>query len=350
MALSFNRSKARKRTQIVAIDLGARTSKAVHIQQRGESFELLQFAIFDAPPPQQAGSPNLLSEHLKTIVQALDCKNKPVALILSVQDSLLRHAELPLMPVADMRLMLKYSSKNYLQQDLNDYVFDCFVLPPRTGNDASKNQKCRVLVGAVRKQTLESIQEAAKSASMTTEQVIPNLIGAANAFEMAQPEVFSKETVAIVDIGFKNSTISVLLNGELTLSRVVAIGGDQLTSSLAEVMNISYPEAESMKLQMSEDIQPIMTGLLAPLGRELRASLDFFEKQEDKTVSQIFISGGSARSSFLVEALQSELMVPCKRWNPAGFLNLSLPARQMGEIEQAAPQLAVVIGGAIAAL
>ena len=89
--------------------------------------------------------------------------------------------------------------------------------------------------------------------------------------------------------------------------------------------------------------------LLLPLGRELRASIDFFEHQQDKTVSQVFIGGGSARSEFIVQTLQTELMVDCKPWNPLNFLQVSLPPQQMGEVEHVAPQLSVALGAALAA-
>jgi type IV pilus assembly protein PilM len=179
--------------------------------------------------------------------------------------------------------------------------------------------------------------------------VTPSLIATANAFEMAQPEAFSKEVIALVDIGFKNSSICILLQGELSLSRVVAIGGDRLTAGLAEALNISYAEAEGIKIGMPEQVQSTMLPLLTPLGRELRASIDFFEHQQDKPVSQVFVSGGSARSQFIIETMQSELMVPCKSWNPMSFLSVALPPQQVGELEQVAPQLVVATGGAVAA-
>ncbi|MDB6036669.1 MAG: Type pilus assembly protein PilM, partial [Verrucomicrobiales bacterium] len=98
-----------------------------------------------------------------------------------------------------------------------------------------------------------------------------------------------------------------------------------------------------------EEVQSAMQALLMPLGRELRASLDFFEHQQDKTVNQVFVSGGSARSPFIIESLQSELMIQCKSWNPVSSLALELSPQQIGEIEQIAPQLAVAVGGAMAA-
>jgi Tfp pilus assembly PilM family ATPase len=100
---------------------------------------------------------------------------------------------------------------------------------------------------------------------------------------------------------------------------------------------------------MPEEVQANLEPLIIPLGRELRASIDFFEHQHDKVVTQVFISGGSARSEFMVKMLQTELLVDCKAWNPASFLQMALPPQQTTEIDVVAPQLTVAIGAALAA-
>lgn len=352
MALLPQSVQAKKRTQVVAIDMGSRTTKAVSLQRRGATFDLLRYTIQDAPVHEKSPSPELLGAHLKSIMDALGARTKQVTLLIGVNDSLLRHAEVPLVPVNDLRLMLKINTRNYLQEELPDYVFDCYILPPRGNAKPAEvlkpNQKCRVLVGGAKKQFLDKLQAATKEAGLTAEQISPSLMATANAFEMAQPESFQRDVVALVDIGFANSSITILNQGELALSRVVAFGGDKLTAGLADSMNISYAEAENIKVGMPEQVESSMIPLLTPLGRELRASIDFFEHQQDKTVGQIFISGGSARSQFIVDALQTELMVPCKRWNPVSFLNMALAPEQAGELEQIAPQLTIAAGGAVA--
>jgi type IV pilus assembly protein PilM len=182
---------------------------------------------------------------------------------------------------------------------------------------------------------------------MVPDQIVPNLIGATNAFELAEPEAFQKEVVAVVDLGFKHSTISILSAGELMLNRVVGLGGDKLTSGLAEVMNTSYAEAEGIKVGMPQEVESALLPLLTPLGRELRISIDFFEHKQERTVSQVYVSGGAARSEFIMQALQNEMMIPCKSWNPVSFLELTLPADKLAEIERVSSQLAVAVGAAI---
>ncbi len=256
------------------------------------------------------------------------------------------------MPITDMRLLLKLNSKTYLQQDLPDHVFDCYLIPPRQVNPAeaskpsSTHTKVKVLIGGAKRQTLQEIQSAGKSAGLMIEEIVPALIGPVNAFELAEPDAFFNETIALVDIGFKNTSITILSSGDIVLNRVVAIGGDKLTTGLAEAMGISYLEAEGIKVGMPQEVQPSLELLISPLGRELRASIDFFEHQADKTVTQIFVSGGTARNECIVQNLQSELMVPCRNWNPTKPLHSKLPSEQAEQLEHAAPQLTVAMGAA----
>ena len=354
MALTLYKQNGKKRDRWVSIDLGGRTTKAVELHRNGQGLVLSHFVLLDAPIYQKGLSPDLLAEHLKSVIHVLGTGTRSVILAIGVSDSLVRHADLPGLPMADLRLVLKNNSKNYLQQDLPGYVFDCtFIAPPSKGQTpegakpAPAGAKQRVLVAGARTQLLDDIRAAVKSAGLVADEIVPGLIGPVNAFELAMPEVFANEVVALVDIGYKNTSICLLQQGQLAMSRVVAIGGDKLTCGVAEALGIGYAEADGIKVGMPTEVQALLESLLLPLGRELRASLDFFEHQQDKPVTRVFFTGASARSEFVVRTLQTELLVECKSWNPLSFLKPVLPPKQTAELDQAGPQLAVAIGAAI---
>jgi type IV pilus assembly protein PilM len=358
MRLPFIDSASRpKREEMAAVDLGSRTTKAVHLQRRGEGFALCGYALLDAPIFEKTLSAELLAEHLKAVAQALQLKSKYVTLALRVDDAQVRHADIPRLPLSDMRMVLKLSPKTYLQQDLPGHVFDCHISTrdhqpkttekPRTPEGSPKE---RVLVVGARQQILDDLVRGAKAAGLVAECITPGLIGPVNTFERAMPEVFEKQAVALVDIGFKYSSICIVREGELVLSRVVGIGGDRITSGLAENLNISYAEAEGIKVGMPGEVQAQIESLLLPLGRELRASMDFFEHQHDCPISQVFLTGGSSRSEFIVQRLKQELMVDCKILSPLAFLQIQLSPEQTSEIEQIASQLSVAVGAGLAAL
>jgi len=353
----FNGANGRRRDQILAVDLGSRTTKAVSLSRRGSGFALNGFALLEAPVYDKTLSRELLCEHLKAVSQALPSPTKYACLTVGVNDVQVRHADLPLMSIADMRQVLKLSSKAYFQQDLPGHTFDCHA--SAHGQHARLNHKVkepsgppkqRVLIAGARKQLVNDFAEAAKGAGLTADCILPSLIGPVNTYEKAMPELFDKAAVALVDIGFKNSSICIVQEGELMLSRVVGIGGDRITNGLAEALNISYAEAEGIKVGMPGEVEAVLEALLQPLGRELRASIDFFEHQQDCPVTQVVVSGGSSASEFILRKLKQDLMVDCQVLSPATFLDFQLPPQQTVEIEQVATQLTVAVGAALAAL
>ena len=113
---------------------------------------------------------------------------------------------------------------------------------------------------------------------------------------------------------------------------------------------MSMEEAEGAKVTMPPEVESVTQSLLSPLGRELRASIDFHDHQRDRAVSQVFFSGGASRNAQIVQALQVELMVPCQTWNPTTGMTMALPPQLLGEIESVAPQLTVAVGAGLAAL
>ena len=359
MPLPFLKSRVKKREDVIAIDLGGRHTKAVHVRNVGGRLSLVNFAVHDCPSEDTATpSVEVLAEHLKGVTKGLGEGTKTVVVSLGVADTVVRRTEMPPMPMDDLRQLLRFNTKNYLQQDLPDHVFDCSVVLARMTDGAmpteapkvAPGQKQQLIVGAGKRQMVEDVASAIREAGLTAAQIVPGLIGPVNAFELSEPELFANEAVALVDLGFRNTTITILLRGELVMHRVVHVGGDRLTHGLAETMGISYAEAEGIKVGMPTEVQAALEPLVGGLGRELRAFLDFFEHQQDVPVSQVFVSGGSARGELLVQALQLELMVPCRTWNPAQSFDMTLSPELAAEFAAASPQLAVAVGAAISAL
>jgi type IV pilus assembly protein PilM len=350
----LNKSSRRRRSQMIAIDLGSRTTKAVLLERRGEVLALTRYALLDAPVFEKKISPAQLTEHLRAVADALGNSTKYITLAVGLEEAMVRQIELPQIPLDQMRQVLKMNHKNYLQQDLPNHVFDCHIIPPRLDKNAATRPatgvpKLKVIAVAAKQQLVTDFIQAASGAGLIADCMVPGLIGPLNTFEQALPEVYEKETVAIVDIGFKHTSVCILNQGEVALNRVVNIGGDKLTAGLAEMLSISYAEAEGIKIGMAPEVESALQMQVVPLGREIRASLDFFEHQQDRPVSQVYVSGGSARSEMILQMLHSELLLECKTWNPTGFLQLALPGQQAVEVEHIGPQLTVAVGAALAA-
>ncbi len=92
--------------------------------------------------------PELLAEHLKAVVEALETKAQFVTLAVGLDDAVVRQVDLPQIPVDEMRLVLKNNAKTYLQQDLPGHVFDCYIFPPKQAvNGKSAAEMSKAVVG-----------------------------------------------------------------------------------------------------------------------------------------------------------------------------------------------------------
>src|SRR5580704_15830810 len=120
----------KNRDQVFAVDLGTRTTKAVLLERRENTFSLARFTVQDAPAYDKAMPQGLLTEHLRSIMETIQPKTRQVTLAIGAGDSVLRSTEMPLMPVDEMRQMLKFISITRLQQDLRDYLYECYSGPP----------------------------------------------------------------------------------------------------------------------------------------------------------------------------------------------------------------------------
>ena len=262
MASSFLSSGPKKKDHVVAIDLGTRVTKAVLVNRRGDSFSLSNFIVKDAPVYDRTLSADKLTDHLKSVMHDLGAKGKQVTLVIGTGDSVLRTAELPSIPARQLLQLLKVNSKTYLQQELKQYLFDCHILGPVAesgeGEGAQKGGKSRALVGGAKQEYVENLKLAAKQAGLVVDIITTSLVQPANAFEQAMPDVFEKEVVALVDFGYKNSFISILMMGELSLSRAVGFGAAKLTTGIAESLGVSQAEAEGIKIAKA---LPVLQGI-----------------------------------------------------------------------------------------
>ncbi|MCS7089259.1 MAG: pilus assembly protein PilM [Verrucomicrobiota bacterium] len=359
MTFGLLRSGGRKREYVLALDLGSRTTKAVWLQKRDDGYALLKYGIFDAPA--QGKEPNTppLGEHFRSILHSMEIQSPTISLALGVGETIVRYAELPQMPLPDMRQVLKTNTRLYLQQDLTDYVFDCWPVNGKLAQEPDQRAekarppvvpKQKVLVAGARKACIETVHTAIKQAGGIAGVVMPGLVAPINALEKAEPELFQREVVALVNLGFRHSSVCVLQEGELVLSRVLALGGDQVTQGLADVMGICYAEAEGIKLGVPGEVHDHLVSLLSPLGRELKASIDFYEHQHDRPVTQVLVSGAGAVADWIVRALQAEVVAECRPWDPTAGLERALAPRQLAELEQVAPQLSVAVGTALSTI
>src|SRR5207245_728747 len=116
------------------------------------------------------------------------------------------------------------------------------------------------------------------------------------------------------------TSINFLQGGLPLITRIMHFGGGQLNEYISQVLMLKPQEAEEEKRKMSPPVQELVKTALSPLAREIRSSIDFFERQHDLHVRRIYACGGTASSPHVLASLAEAVGTQVECWNPVESL------------------------------
>ena len=161
-------------------------------------------------------------------------------------------------------------------------------------------------------------------------------------------------TVALLNLGASVMNINIVKGNTPLFTRDVSVGGNQYTDSLQKELDLSFEDAEALKLgakvgTVSQDAKlPILKQVTEIIVLEIQKTFDFFRATAaGQHIEKIYLAGGSSKVPGLVESLRQEFSMPVELFNP--FQRVAPPADGSGAelIEQNAGQMAVAVGLAL---
>lgn len=328
---------SRNPSHIVGIDLGNHSYKAVHLQKKGDQFVLSRAAMVPVQKGQEGLTEQSVAAQIKDLAAIVKTSGADTHFSVNSLNSTVRYVELPAIPLHEVRSALKINSATYLRQNFENFVFDACPLDPEGAASLTEKKsagkrppggKIKILVGGVASAEAILYFHAARRAGIKPLSLQLSSVSLINGFEASQPEVFANQAVALLDIGFLSSTLTILDKGKPLLTRSVPVGGKQITEYLATMAGVDFIKAESSKLQGDPNLEEAVARTCATLVREVRSSINFFEKNSDQPISKVYMTGGSVHSQTVIDALAKDIGTPCDLWDSSRGLAIELPSDQ----------------------
>ncbi|MDW8342974.1 MAG: pilus assembly protein PilM, partial [Verrucomicrobiae bacterium] len=289
-------------------------------------------------------------EELQKLVNDLHAGKCRTFVTLSCASAIVCQTEFPPMPLDEIKSALKLNSARYLRRDFSSYYLDAAALQSYEVNAKSNDAaRAKILVGGASKDDVDACREALLAAKIKPESIELAAVSVINSLMIALPEV-SQEVVVLVDIGARATSINFLHQGVPVMTRIMHFGGSQISDYIAQALRLEPQEAEQEKRKMPEPVRELARTALSPLAREIRSSLDFFERQHDQHVRRVFACGGTACSTAILELLSEAVGLPVECWNPVTKLNLSGLNGDSPAALAEGPSLAAALGAAMARL
>ena len=375
----FRRNKKRKLEMALGIDLGASQIKAVVVRQLRDKLELVEYAVHPlATTPAKAYRGPEFAAELQALVDSLKTTERRAFVTISCSSAMVCQAEFPPVPLDEIKSALKLNSSGYLRRDFSSYYLDAFELTkgteaskskskgktPAKVEDAAKTKdatkdatkakdkemvKSTVLVGGATREEVDACRDALIAAKIKPNVIELAAVSVINAFQIIHSEI-KDEVIVLVDMGARMTSINFLLNGMPLITRIMHFGGAQLSEYIGQVLMLKPQEAEEEKRKMSAPVQELVKTAISPLAREIRSSIDFFERQHDLHVRRICACGGSACSPQVLTILGEAVGAQIECWNLVEGLDVNHFNGESERVLAIGPSLAAAVGVAAARL
>jgi len=343
----LRRNKSAKRDLVVGLDLGARQLKAAVLQRENGEIKLARYVVTrSVAVTGKTGPADRLGAELQELMGQLGVSDRSVRVAVSCPSATVCETEMPRTPLDDAKSALRLNSSRYLRRDLSAFYLDAVELSESNAKDAKgkKPQTMRVLVAAADREEVRWYQAALEIAKIRPDAIELSALTVVNAFQMSNSELCEKEIVVLLDIGAHSTSINLLRLGQPAMTRIMHFGGNHISEYVGSILTLQPNVAEEEKIKMSEAVQPVVGQAISPLAREIRSSIDFFERQQECHVSRAFACGGSACSPNILQFLSDEVGFHIESWNPVQTLSTAHFNGEGPKLESLAPSLAAAIG------
>jgi type IV pilus assembly protein PilM len=198
-------------------------------------------------------------------------------------------------------------------------------------------EKVQVLLVATRREVTDSYIQTFQQAGLKLDILEISSFALIRTIREQLRQFGSQEAVAIVDIEFESTEISITVDGVPQFSRTVPIGTFQIQSALSRAMNLPASRnidlLQGMTIPLNVDASGRPSGgnpgtaamlrILGELSDELRRSIDFYTNQgENLEVAQLLLAGPGAAIGQIDEFFTQRLSLPCSLVDPVETLSL----------------------------
>ena len=334
---------------IVGLDIGSSCIKAVELKKtKGEiivahmgvealaSDIVVDSMIVDGPAVTNA---------ITKIFTESGIKGKAVATSVSGHSVIVKKIAMATMSDQELAAVIQTEAAQHIPFDIQDVNVDFQIL-----SEDLAGPQMDVLLVAVKKEKILNYTNVLSMAAKSAALVDIDAFALQNCYEYNY-EPAPGSTAALLNLGASVMNINIVKGSTPLFTRDVSVGGNQYTDALQKELDLSFDDAESLKLgrkvgTVSEDAKmPILQQVTEIIVLEIQKTFDFFRATASgEHIERLYVAGGSSKVPGLVEALRQEFSLPVEILNPFQRVNPGVGGEL---VEQNAGQLAVAVGLAL---
>jgi type IV pilus assembly protein PilM len=347
----FKKSMGKK--NLVGLDIGSSSVKAVELTKKGSSLQLLHLGFEnlqnDSIVDGQIMELNNVSNVISSIFNEHQIRTPRVAAGVSGHSVIVKNIVLPQMSQEELQESFSWHAEEHIPFDIADVNLDYELT-------SKSSDALHVLMAACKSDKIANVKQAIQLAGKHPVIIDVDAFALQNCYEVNyQPK--AGEIVALLNIGAATMNINILNGTRSVFARDASVGGSQYTSLLQRELGLSFEQAEGVKRGMAlpdgiepRPIQPIIESVSDTLALEVKKTIDFYRTtavEGETTVQKILLAGGGSKLPGLAEYLARRFEIPVEVFNPFRQIEVDNKKFDPDYMKEIIPEMAVAVGLAL---
>lgn len=338
----------------LGVDIGSSNIKIVQLKPKDGKFILETYGLvnfsYQIASKDNGNAIAQTAQLLRTLLAKSHVTTKQIVASLPNSVVFTSVIEMPKIPENEMKTAVEFEAKKYVPLPLEEVALSWSRI---------EEKKTKI----TKDTNLGSLKSTPDSKIKVLLTAVPNAVidNYVKVFQMAdlQPQALEIESLSLIrslvgedinthlmiDIGSKSTSINLVDSGYLRLSKSLNVGGDTVTSSIAQSLSVNFARAEQFKKDFglsgnAQQIPQVMRPILDIIKNETQQLISLFESRGEK-IDKIVLSGGGSKLPGLKEYF-SVLGKPVELANP--WTQVIYPLNLKPIIEPLGLNLAVACG------
>lgn len=335
-------------TSFVGVDIGINGIKVVELQKKDNKPTLVNYGFSEDvnfKGEDWANDTVKTAGIINKIFEDSGITNRNVVSALPTFAVFSSIINIPDVPKSDIDYTIEWEAKKVIPLPIEDMILDWKKIENKE-NETKKGSNY-LLTGAPKtlvKKQLDIFREAGLNLlSLETEtfSLIRSLLGN------------NKAPVILIEIGAGTTDVSLIENTIPVFSRSIDVGGDTISRTISQHLNIGIERAEQFKYDLgivsmdSDDniVPKLIIDSLSAVVNEIKYVISMYQNRNNKKAEKIVLSGGSALLPGLASYLSKILDINVVIGDPWSFVVCPDDLRPV--LNEIGPRMSVAVGLAL---
>ena len=329
---------------LVGVDIGTSSIKLVELTRNSGHFQLETYGIahitYGASMPQRSSALDITISTLRELMAKAGIKTKRIVARLPTSTVFVTVIEIPALDEAEQRQAIEYEAKKIIPIPIDDVTVSWNVIPPVEGGDPARQS---ILLTAVPNhvianyvQVFQALKLEPQAIEVEATALTRSLVGQ------------DTSAVLVLDVGSKTSAVNLIDRGFIFFSKNINAGGEAITQSIAQMLNVNLERAEQFKKSLGlsgldqgsavpRSIQPALSSIRQEVEQVMHLS-----QGRGREVEKIILTGGGSRLLGLDKYLSASFKIPVTIGDP--WARVVVPEKVKPIVSELGPNLAVSVG------